>query len=138
MEIEQLRSIAPSLPRNLAKLEPTRLQGVDDETRLIARVGEFDLSAMRQMPSLVWSERLSDDLIREILKSFNVTDLASAWVGPESVLIRLHGLLPERKAKVLDSYLSSIKPSRESEAFSNLFARLLQAIEDEAGGHAVA
>lgn len=137
-EIAQLRSTAPSLPRTLTKREPIRVKGVEEESQLLGRVGEFDLAAIRSMPSLVWSERLSDESIRELLSTFNATDLASAWIGPESVLIRLHGLLPERKSRVLDSYLTSIEPSRESEAFKHLFERLVQCIEDESGDGAAA
>jgi hypothetical protein len=68
----------------------------------------------------VWLAQKDPETIRSTLEKYDARSLASAWIGPVEILSKLEQSLPEKKAKLLQTYRSKITPSRESAAYQAL------------------
>lgn len=97
------------------------LSSEDEET--LFRHPEMVPSALREnIHSLAWLAQKENSIIQNVLSRYDARSLASAWVGPESVLKKLEAQLPEKKLKVLLSYLEKSPPSRHSDTYASLVA----------------
>lgn len=93
-------------------------QSVPEEEELLN--SETSMDMMESIPSLIWLSKLAPDDAREILQAFSATELASAWVGPETVLEQLINLIAPKKQNLLKSYQARVTPSRNSPVFAAL------------------
>ncbi len=107
----------------------------DDEQLL--NMQNVSLSEMRQIKSLVWADRLSDEDLKEILKGMPAVDLASSWIAPEKIIQRFEQALPEKKLRIVKSYLEKNKPERESVAFEMFHGLIIERLaQNESIKHA--
>jgi hypothetical protein len=70
--------------------------------------------------SLIWLAQKDDESIQKTLAKFDARSLAAAWIGPEEVLRKLQNNLPEKKLKMLQTYLEKSAPDRNSPAYQSL------------------
>lgn len=92
-------------------------------------------------PSLYLLSKLENETFMEITQSFNVKELAEAWIGPDFILQNIMSKLPERKQQLLSEVLESRKDRRESDKASKrqspVFKRLVKATQVK-GSHMIA
>jgi len=117
-----------SQPRVLKKKIKLRIKSDADEEKIRAQNIQ-DPDIMKTIPSLLWVERLSDEALSDVLQNFNSNELASAWIGPTTILDRMKSLLPERKRVMLEERVTSMKPSRDSKAYLTLHQQVVSAFE---------
>ena len=117
-----------SQPRVLKKKIKLRIKSDADEEKIRAQNIQ-DPDIMKTIPSLLWVERLSDEALSDVLQNFNSNELASAWIGPTTILDRMKSLLPERKRVMLEERVTSMKPSRDSRAYLTLHQQVVSAFE---------
>ena len=87
---------------------------------------------MTSLVTLVWSERLSDASFKNIIQAYAASELAEAWAAPEKILNRMEKLMPEKKKRLIESYLRQKSPNRRSRAFSSLHQSIIEAITEAA------
>lgn len=83
-------------------------------------------SVKGSIPTLAWLALRPLEDRKAILERLDARDLAQAWAGPKEVLDLLTEALPAAKAKMLQSYLESVKPDRGSDSFRYLVAASLE------------
>ncbi len=93
----------------------------DDETQLLKDPWSVPVHLRSQIKSLVWLSTLPEEKIKEKLEKLDAKSLATAWVGPEELLNRLEGFLPEKKRELIRAYKDRIPATRDSDAFNWLW-----------------
>jgi len=129
--IKTISSSPASEPRNLRSSQEFRIRSIEDEQALLER-DPFDINLARRVRSLGWLVRLQESKVVEILENFSAKELATAWIGPESVLKQLEDKLSEGKRENLKSYCANTIQSRDSVAFNKLFQLSLSELEKNA------
>ncbi len=94
---------------------------IKDEETLLNEVMNIPKNLAQQLPSLIWLNSCDQVTAENILAKFDAKNLASAWIGPEAVLSRLNEILPMKKRELLNSYFSKSKPSKNNQAFNELW-----------------
>lgn len=92
-----------------------------DELKILSNPEIVPVELRPQVPTLVWLSQKDTETITKILAKYDARSLATAWIAPEETLKRLEACLPEKKAKVLNSYLTRNAPDRSSDAFRSLY-----------------
>lgn len=100
----------------------------DDELKILSDPNIVPMDLRSQVPTLVWLAQKDTETITKILAKYDARSLASAWIAPEETLRKLEACLPEKKAKVLRSYLTKSSPDRTSDAFKSLY---LEGLHDD-------
>jgi hypothetical protein len=109
------------------------IKNIAEESELL-RIDNISSQMIKEIPSLAWSMKLSDQDIEEILKDFSAKDLASAWVAPEFVLTHLAQFIPSKKHELLESSKKKITPSRDSLSFTALHGAIAKKINEKLEG----
>lgn len=91
-----------------------------DEKTLIAQPELVPQELRPQFSSLVWLTLQPKDYVESILSQYDAPSLATAWVGDESILSILEECLPEKKRKMVQSYVRKMKPSKKSRVYQEL------------------
>lgn len=91
-----------------------------DEATILKKPDLVPNELKSQLPSLVWLSLQKSESIEDVLSRFDALSLASAWVGAPEVLAILESQLPEKKRKMLHSYLEKVTPSVQSETYRAL------------------
>ncbi len=94
----------------------------EDESALYHHPEMVPVSLRENIQTLVWFAQKDDTFIQKTLSRYDARSLASAWVGPESVLKKLESQLPEKKLKLLLNYREKTIPSRHSDVYASLVA----------------
>ncbi len=98
----------------------------DDEKTLFSHPDMVPVSMRENIHSLVWLAQKDEAFIQKALSRYDARSLASAWVGPEEVLIKLQAQLPEKKLKLLLTYKEKLTPTRNSAIYMSLVAEGLR------------
>lgn len=77
-------------------------------------------AARESIHSLVWLAHCQDADISIILDQFDARSLAMAWVGHPQVLSKLLTCMPDKKQKLLLTYLEKVSSSRDNEIYKKL------------------
>jgi hypothetical protein len=132
LEHETHRSLDPKLLEELSKhqskkrtlqtLDAVEPRSLEEELALYdhAKSGKLGIDDRAAILSLTWMQDLPHGVIQEMLQGFSAQDLAEAWIGPETTLQAFEKFVPEKKLKLLRSYLSRGTPSRQSACFREL------------------
>jgi hypothetical protein len=137
---------SPSPLRKLAIRPPWSEISLADEKSIFENPDSIPLEFRPHLKSLVWLALREPEVIKKALGPFDARSLATAWIGPKEALSRLEEALPEKKLKLLQTYLPKIQPDRHSEAYLALVEEGLYAEEsateassaDERQGHEAA
>lgn len=111
--------ITASVLRQFSRHMAIEIENVDEESELV-HLKEVSIEIIQEIPSLVWSLRLSHEVLEELLKGFSAKELAMAWIGPEEVLQHLSRCIAPKKLELLDSLQKKIIPNRHSGSFKAL------------------
>jgi hypothetical protein len=117
--------IAPSALRALLQRSKFKIHSVDEELEVLA-MRDLTVDVCREIPTLGWLAEIDSDKLREIFLGYTAQDLASAWIGPDSVLKAMAASLPEKKLKLVLTYRERMQPSRDSRTFQMLHAKSLE------------
>jgi hypothetical protein len=118
--VKQAVSFPQSAPRQIeAATNWGRVTEADEET-LFHNPDLIPEPMQSSVASLVWLARKDSPEIKKALEKYDARSLASAWVGPSEVLAKLEQNLPEKKAKLLQTYRERTTPSRQSPVFQAL------------------
>lgn len=116
----------PSTPRTLeARISWGDLTS-EDERSLFDHPDMVPVALREHIQSLVWLAQKEEAYIQKVLLRYDARSLASAWVGPEEVLKKLEAQLPEKKLKLLLTYIEKQTPTRHSEIYTSLVAEGLK------------
>lgn len=111
--------IKPSPLRKLSSSEWIQIRNISEEEELIS-LSNLGINQKEKIPTLAWLSDLKKESLQDILKKFTAAELATAWIGPPSILTRISECLPEKKMELITSYTGKIKPSRNSPVFKTL------------------
>lgn len=117
--------------RKINSFSGLKVNSVEDEVGLMS-IKDPSFKLINSIKSIVWAIHLSDEEIKNILNNFTAPDLAQAWLGPEEFLDKLKSQLPDKKLKLLTSYLQNTKASRESRAYKEIYKLTCQAFANSA------
>lgn len=119
----------PSVPRVLDKKYTFSFNSMEEEVEILS-MSEADLSVIKSFPSIGWGLRLPEETLKQVLDMFNAKELALAWIAPVDVLEKFKILIPEKKAKLLESYLETMKPDRTSDSYKRLTIAIIQKLDE--------
>jgi hypothetical protein len=125
--------LTPSLPETKSPARPLKqallieIHSDEDELEILGMQG-ISLAIIAQVPSLGWLLQLPAENIAEILKSLSARDIASAWIGPSSILNEISKHIAEKKLEMMKSQLERVMPSRESPVFLFIHQRAVEEI----------
>jgi len=131
MALPDFKGFPASAKRQLKMRTEIPLNTVAEEKEIMA-LPNLSIDIMESVPSLAWLAGLPEAVVREVLGGFTARDLAAAWVGPEEILTKLAGFLPEKKQAMLKSYSSQVVPSRNSPVFRTLHQRSIALLRNPA------
>ena len=80
---------------------------------------------------MAWLALRSLNYRKDILSRVDARELAGSWSGPKEVLAKLKEAIPEAKWKLLESYIESTVPDRNSDTFRYLVAAGLEGVDQE-------
>lgn len=138
-EIVTANSKLPMIPEKRSpkrSLTGTRRIGelsAEDEVTILRNPDLIPDTMRGSLASLVWVALLPVETRTRLLNDFSAEELASAWTATPEILDRLREAIPEKKQKMLDSYLASVKPSKASETYRTLVREALAATAADAG-----
>ena len=119
------------MPRRVRSSSRLQLRTVDEETEVL-RLPGVPFEVMEAIPSLGWVAKLPNSEIEYLLKRFTGSELATAWIGPKDVLLRLARALPSAKFHALRKALQSgILPSRDSAVYAKLHELAVTALKKQ-------
>ncbi len=124
------KKISESKKRSIEIRDMVIIRNLNEEDEIVKR-GKLSIDEMALIPTLGWLNLLETPKLQEILQKFNARDLATAWVGPESVLESLAKTLPEKKLKLLKDYSAVVKPNRYSPVFRKLHELAIEALKSK-------
>lgn len=127
-------SKSSSARRQLNLGQSVPISNIEDELEVFHSPDSIPPEIFNSLESLVPLALAPLELRRELLSKFSSLELASAWCGPDEVLANLAEALPEKKRKILDSYVERQAPTRGSIVFLKLvqeFRALHQAQNSE-------
>ena len=128
-------------PRKLKQTLRIDIQSDEDEIEILS-MNEPTLALIEQVPSLGWLLQLPPEKVSEILLPLSARDIATAWVGPKEVLVRVAQHIGEKKFEIMKSHLARLSPSRDAPTFLSIHRRAVEEIQrarirsDEVSGHA--
>lgn len=114
------------LPRVKSKKRPLTLKAnfsditIEDEKAIWENPSFVPENFRREIPTLVWLAKEPEQVRREILEPLNAQQIAQAWIGPKVVLDSLQVSISNKKWTLIESYLKTINPSRQSPSFQYL------------------
>lgn len=117
--------VPPSAMRALKQRSKFKIHTLDEELEVLA-MRDLTVDVCREIPTLGWLAEAPSDAIRELFIGFTAQDLATAWIGPDSVLKAMSAGLPEKKLKLVLTYRDRMQPSRDSRTFQALHAKSLE------------
>jgi len=123
--LAQLKKIKSPL-RELEINETISITDINEEREIFLEPNSIPQTMLYSLESLVPLALLPLEERTEILSQFGSQELASAWIGPQEVLEQLEQALPEKKQKILRSYVEKQTPSRNSPSFAALIAQTRQ------------
>lgn len=126
--IFDFQSIKPSPTRTLQAMASVTYISHEDELKILSDPLIVPIDLRKQFPTLVWLAQKDSETISKILSKYDARSLAMAWTGPEETLKKLETCLPERKVKILRSYIEKNVPDRSSEIFRSLY---LEGLRDD-------
>ncbi len=97
-----------------------------DEMSLFRSPDFVPVALRAQIPSLVWMALLPIEQRKNLLEEFAAHLLAEAWIGPQPVLDTIKKAISEKKLALLNGYIKTIVPSRNSEAMQICTLRALE------------
>jgi hypothetical protein len=109
-----------STKRSLAAVKRIGEISHDDEVAILANPALIPEPMRANMQSLVWLALKPLEDRQKILGEWSAEELATAWSAAPAVLEKLMEALPEKKKQLLNSYLTTTKPTRDSETFVSL------------------
>ncbi len=111
-----------SEPRKLgAQLDVHQLTA-EDELYVFKHSKDVPASTRSSIQTLAWLALRSLNYRKDILGRVDARELAASWSGPKEVLAKLKEAIPEAKWKLLESYIESTVPDRNSDTFRYLVA----------------
>lgn len=119
------QSIPKSPIRALKRTIRFQIKNDEDELEILG-LPDPSIDIIAEVPSLGWLFKLPEDTIAEIFKPISARDLASAWIGPASILEKLGRHVGEKKLELMTSYLAKQAPSRSSIEFQSIHQTVLQ------------
>lgn len=123
--------VGASMPRRVRSSSRLQLRTVDEETEVL-RLPGVPFEVMEAIPSLGWVAKLPNSEIEYLLKRFTGPELATAWIGPKDVLLRLARALPSAKFHALRKALQAgVLPSRESVVYAKLHELAVTALKKQ-------
>lgn len=126
-----------STPRLLAAHQSFGHVSVNDEKEIWSNPNLIPVDLRASVPTLVWAAMLNEEARRELLAGYSANELAQCWLGPDEVLSALRQVIPEKKMKLIESYVAGRAPSRDSDLFAKLAAeaaKRLSASSDKGHG----
>ena len=112
--------------RQLQVALPITIKDTAEEKELVASMKGLSPQAKSRIVSLAWLLEIPKDKAQEILQSFTARDLATVWLAPDDVLLKLEAYLPERKLRLMKDYMKTVKPNRKSPVFQALHAQVMR------------
>jgi hypothetical protein len=109
-----------SSPRHLKTVLRWGPISVEDEVELFETNQAIPEAVRANIFSLVWLAQKDSATITQVLSQYDARAIASAWVGPALVLAKLEKHMPEKKYKIVQSYLKQTEPSRHSSTYLSL------------------
>jgi hypothetical protein len=109
-----------SKPRVLDKLVEWGALSADDERLLFADPSFIPQVLWPGISTMVWVAKLPEEMRRSLLNGYSAAEVAQCWVGPEEVLAKLREAIPEKKWRIAEGYIATVKASRHSPAFQRL------------------
>lgn len=100
------------------------------EEEEVLKTPGVSLDLMKSFPSLGWLLHCPDEKISLILDSFSARELASAWIAPQYVLLRLTESLSPKKNELLQATLLKVEPSRDSLVYNQIIQRTFEVLEE--------
>jgi hypothetical protein len=91
--------------------------------------GRIDFELARSFPSLMWLSYLPKSEVEDLLAKYNAKELALAWIGPESILIKLKSYLPKAKVEMIEAYAKQIVPTKKSEVFNSIMDKATSSLK---------
>lgn len=136
--LEPVKLTMKSTPRELqARLEIKQLR-IQDEDFIWENPEKIPATARESLRTLVWLALVSIDARRKVLADLDARQLAEAWTGPEAVLAKLKEALPSKKLEMLEHFLKSSTPGRDSDSFAYLVEAGLRLYEVQSSTQAEA
>jgi hypothetical protein len=121
-------NLPKSAPRSIAHGVRIASRSNEDDQRLMGR-SNANIDEIRQVVSLAWAVRLDQDSLKGILQKFTAYDLAQAWVGPGDLLAKFENSLPEKKLRMVKTYVERGIASRQSPAYMQLHDDIIAALD---------
>lgn len=113
-----------------AQLDVHQLTG-EDELYVFKHAKDVPASNRASIQTLAWLALRSLNYRKDILGKVDARELAGSWSGPKEVLAKLKEAIPEAKWKLLESYIESTVPDRNSDTFRYLVAAGLDGADQE-------
>jgi hypothetical protein len=85
----------------------------------------------KKVSTLVWVALLAEEKRKALLSQYAAVDLASIWIAPPEALDKLKEVIPEKKLKLVESYLKTIKSSRSSEKFKQISNKAVDLLSEK-------
>lgn len=109
-----------SSPRVLEQAASVGVLTLEDDLALWQNPNMVPDRLKPSVATLVWVAKLNATVRAELLATYSAADLAKSWVAPEEVLSEILIAIPEKKQKLLLSYVQANPPSRQYPAFIQL------------------
>lgn len=134
VDLSILENKAKSEERIIKTKEIFNFATVEEEQEIID-MSENDLDVMERFPSLAWVLNLDKSEIEDLLGVYTAKQLASIWIGPEKILTKLEGYIPEKKAALMKSYLDKMTPNRNT-VYNELISQAINQLREKESPHA--
>jgi len=127
-----LKSILPSLPRELKLIKKFVFKSTEEEQEIINQK-DHSYETISCFPSLAWGLKLNTEDLQEILLPYTAKELANAWIAPEETLIEISHAISAKKLDLLNSYKDSVDPSRQSDVYLAITTKILDKLQNIEG-----
>lgn len=107
--------------RDLGAVKKIGAISLQDEEVLLHQPDLVPKNWQKNIPTLIWLAQRDAEYITQVLNQYDARALASAWIATPDVLEKLERCLPEKKLKLVKSYITKVAPSKESPVFHDLF-----------------
>jgi hypothetical protein len=117
--------LTASALRIIKVMEKIQINNLEEEKEILeSNIRDFDL--MSHINTLGWVKDLSETEVAEMLNAVSAKDLARAWVSTPDVLEYMQKQIPEKKWQLVQNYLESAAPDRNSAEFNTLYTLVIE------------
>jgi hypothetical protein len=117
--------LTASALRIIKVMEKIQINNLEEEKEILdSNIRDFDL--MSHINTLGWVKGLSEAEVAEMLNAISAKDLARAWVSTPDVLEYMQKQIPEKKWQLVQNYLESAAPDRNSAEFNTLYTLVIE------------